>query len=121
MDYAMYSVIHHTNVAAAFAAKMRNELTFSKEPFSDSFYSGLFENGMSREDELLFRRRWALQCREDGTESVWLCIDGSNDDCQSEGVDFAEKGHAKSGKNNSPPLIFAKVTSSLSQMLCLPE
>lgn len=28
-----------------------------------------------------------------------MCIDGSNDDCQSKGVDLAEKGHAKSGKN----------------------
>ncbi|MBR1635507.1 MAG: hypothetical protein IJ682_10660 [Lachnospiraceae bacterium] len=30
---------------------------------------------------------------------MWLCIDGSNDDCRSTGVDIAEKGHAKSHKN----------------------
>ena len=30
---------------------------------------------------------------------MWLCIDGSNDDCQSNGVDIAEKGHDKLGKN----------------------
>lgn len=99
MDYAMYSIIHHTDDASAFASKMRNELTYSKAPFSDSFYSRLFEEGMSIEQELLLRRRWALQCKEDGADKVWLCIDGSNDDCQSKGVDLAEKGHAKSGKN----------------------
>ena len=95
----MYSIIHHTDDASAFTSKMRNELTYSKAPFSDSYYSRLFEEGMSREQELLLRRRWALQCKEDGADMVWLCIDGSNDDCQSKGVELAEKGHAKSGKN----------------------
>lgn len=99
LDYAMYSIIHHSDDASVFASKMRNELTYSKAPFSDSYYSRLFEEGMSKEQELLLRRRWALQCKEDGADTVWLCIDGSNDDCQSKGVDLAEKGHAKSGKN----------------------
>lgn len=99
IDYAMYSIIHHTDETSAFPSKMRNELLFSKVPYSSTSYSRLYEEGMDRESDLLFRRRWALQCREDGVESVWLCIDGSNDDCQSRGVDLAEKGHAKSGKN----------------------
>lgn len=99
MDYAMYSIIHHTDDTSAFSSKMRNELTYSRTPFSDSYYSRLFEEGMSKEQELLLRRRWALQCKEDGVDMVWLCIDGSNDDCQSKGVELAEKGHAKSGKN----------------------
>ena len=99
VDYAMYSIIHHTDDAAGFAHKMRNELLFSYAPYSDTWYSRLFEEEMTRELELLFRKRWALQCKEDGVECVWLCIDGSNDDCQSKGVDIAEKGHAKSGKN----------------------
>ena len=42
---------------------------------------------------------WALQCKEDGVEEVWLCIDGSNDDCESTGVTLAEKGHSKSRRN----------------------
>lgn len=99
IDYAMYSIIHHTDETYAFPSKMRNELLFSKAPYSSTSYSRLYEEGMDRESDLLFRSRWALQCREDGVESVWLCIDGSNDDCQSRGVDLAEKGHAKSRKN----------------------
>ena len=101
MDYAIYSIVHHTDEASAFTSRMRNELTFAGTPFSDSYYSRLFEEGMSKELELLFRRRWALQCKEDGIDSVWLCIDGSNDDCHSQGVEIAEKGHAKSGKNTN--------------------
>ncbi len=99
IDYAMYSIIHHTDDAAGFSSRMRNELLFSKTAYSDTWYSRLFEEDMTMELDILFRRRWALQCKEDGTENVWLCIDGSNDDCQSKGVDLAEKGHAKSGKN----------------------
>lgn len=101
MDYAMYSILYHTDETSAFTSRMKNELTYSKEPFSDSYYSRLFEEGMPKELELLFRRRWVLQCKEDGVDNVWLCIDGSNDDCGSKGVEIAEKGHAKSGKNTN--------------------
>ena len=99
IDYVMYSIIHHTDNSSGFQAMMRNELLFANEPYSDNYYSRLFEEKMTQELELLFRRQWALQCKADGVESVWLCIDGSNDDCQSTGVEIAEKGHAKSGKN----------------------
>lgn len=99
MDYAMYSIIHHTDDASSFTSRMRNELTYAKSPLSDSYYSRLFEDGMTKEQDLFLRRKWALQCKEDCSDTVWLCIDGSNDDCQSVGVELAEKGHAKSGKN----------------------
>ena len=99
IDYAMYSIIHHTDNAEAFSYKMKDELTYSKELCSDSYYSRLFEEHMSKEMELDFKQKWALQCKEDGVETVWLCIDGSNDDCESKGVELAEKGHAKSKKN----------------------
>lgn len=99
MDYAMYSIIHHSDEASSFASKMRNELLYSGVPSSDTYYSRLFEEGMPQALELSMKKQWALQCREDGADVVWLCIDGSNDDCQSKGVELAEKGHAKSGKN----------------------
>ena len=99
MDYAIYSVIYHTSEASSFSTKMRNEMLYSKAPLSDSSYSRIFEEKMTKELDILLRRRWALQCRDDGVEEVWLCIDGSNDDCESRGVEIAEKGHAKSGKN----------------------
>lgn len=99
VDYAMYSILHNTNAASGFASKMCNTLLYSPDPYSESWYSRLLEKEMTQEMDLLLRKKWALQCREDGVEDVWLCIDGSNDDCQSKGVELAEKGHAKSGKN----------------------
>ncbi len=56
---------------------------------------------MSEEQELQFKSSWSESCKADGAESGWLCIDGSNDDCQSQGVDFAEKGMLESHTNNN--------------------
>lgn len=99
MDYALYSVLHHSDVTSAFASGMQDELLYSGEPRSNSFYSELFEHRMTEGQAIRFRKEWAGQCRGEGIEDVWLCIDGSNDDCHSTGVDIAEKGHAKSGRN----------------------
>lgn len=99
MDYAVGSLLSHSNEASCLSNRMDHEMVYSKEMHSDSYYSRLFEEAMTYEQELQFRRSWALSCKKAGVDSVWLCIDGSNDDCQSTGVEIAEKGHAKSGKN----------------------
>lgn len=99
IDQALYSILYHSNVLASFTQKMDDELLFSGNACSDSFYSDLFANRMSEEQELQFKKSWAETCQKDGAEDVWLCIDGSNDDCQSIGVDLAEKGMAKSHHN----------------------
>lgn len=99
IDYALYSILFHSDVTSAFSSRMQAELLYSKEARSDSYYSNLFEHRMAEAQEIQFKRIWASQCMEDGDGSVWLCIDGSNDDCHSIGVDLAEKGHAKSKKN----------------------
>ena len=99
IDQALYSILYHSNVLASFTQKMDDELLFSGNACSDSFYSDLFANRMSEEQELQFKKSWAETCQKDGAEDVWLCIDGSNDDCQSVGVDLAEKGMAKSHHN----------------------
>lgn len=99
LDYAMYSILCHSDSSAQFESRMADQMLFSGKAYSDSSYSRLFEEQISRSDILAFRKAWAQQCREEGTSEVWLCIDGSNDDCGSKGVEIAEKGHAKSKKN----------------------
>ncbi len=99
LDFAMYSVFCHSNVAASFENRMANQVLFSGTPYSDSYYSELFEKQLKQDSIDVFRKAWVDQCRKDGIDNVWLCIDGSNDDCESKGVELAEKGHPKSGKN----------------------
>lgn len=96
LEQALYSILYHSNVYSDFPQKMEKELLYSSHPFSDSYYTDLFAHRMSEEQELLFKKEWAALAKKDGAEDVWLCIDGSNDDCQSTGVDLAEKGLAKS-------------------------
>ena len=99
MDFVMYSMLFQTNVTEHFPTRMKDQQLFSGDCLSDSYYSDLYNNKISYAQILDFKRKWTLQCKEDGVENVWLCIDGSNDDCESEGVIFAEKGHAKSLRN----------------------
>lgn len=105
VELAMYSILYHSNVISSFPQKMEGELLYSGTPCSESFYDDLFAHRMSEEQELLFKNEWAESCKKDGIEDVWLCIDGSNDDCHSQGVDIAEKGMAKS-RNNSNIISF---------------
>ena len=99
IDFVMYSLLHGTNVTEHFPIKMSEQQLYSGNALSDSFYSDLFKEKITYAQILDFKKRWALQCKEDGVEEVWICIDGSNDDCVSAGVTLAEKGHAKSLRN----------------------
>lgn len=99
MDYVMYNVLHHSDASYMFSQRMHGELIYSKESRSDSWYSDLFEHRMTDGQMEALKEKWAKQCKADGVEEVWVCIDGSNGDCRSEGVELAEKGKAKSGKN----------------------
>lgn len=101
MDFAMYSLLHKSSTSAHFSKSMAEQLLFSGRTGSDSYFSNLFKTKVSQSDILTFKKNWALYCRSEGAEEVWLCIDGSNDDCNSQGVELAEKGHAKSHKNTN--------------------
>lgn len=100
-DFAMYSLLFKSAVVADYESRMRNQMVYSGSPLSDSYYSGLFEKKLPKEDILKFKKAWAMACRNDGVDDVWLCIDGSNDDCDSQGVDIAEPGHNKSKTNRN--------------------
>jgi transposase len=107
MDFAMYSIIRRSNAADSFETQMRNQLLYSgSEGHNDTWYAEMFDHRLSKEQILLFKKNWLLQCRQDGVEEVWLCVDGSNDDCRSRGVTIAEKGHAKSGGTSTPIVSF---------------
>ena len=99
IDLSMYSMLYQSSVVEHFSSKMKDQMLFSGSGRSDSYYSDLFGKKISYEQILSFKKKWALKCTEEGVEKVWLCIDGSNDDCESTGVEFSEKGHAKSLRN----------------------
>ena len=101
LDFSLYSMLFHTSVAEHFDKRMSDQQLFSRNCYSDTYFSDLFSHEISFEEILLFKKKWALLCKEDGVEEVWLCIDGSNDDCESKGVELGERGHAKSLRNRN--------------------
>ena len=100
IDFVMYSLLFHTNAVNNYESKMKDQILYG-DSYSDSYFSNLFNKKISYDQILTFRREWALQCSKDGVKDVWLCIDGSNDDCECKGVELAEKGHSKSLRNRN--------------------
>ena len=98
VDFCMYSILCHSSIADRFALEMADQLLFSKLLKSGKDISFLFNHEDNIERLEKFKAKWGRACNERGTESVWLAIDGSNNDCASKNADIAERGHAKSKK-----------------------
>ena len=99
MDFANYSILHRTNVAKDYPHLMADQVLYSESLRSDSWLSELFNKRLTESQQEDFKARWTGACAAKGINNVWLCIDGSNSDCVSREVEFAEKGKAKSHKN----------------------
>lgn len=112
LDYAMFSILYQSDSTSQYNYCMSDQLLFNGKIISDSTYSELFEKGISMSDILQFKRKWAQQCKSNGIEEAWLCIDGSNEDCKSTGVDIAEKGKAKSKNNGTNIVSFTYAVST---------
>ncbi len=97
MDFAMYSIHDRTNVAQLMSESMIEQMLFSIKRHSDSWYSTFFSKDMSLDAAHKFRTQWLDYHKEHNKlESVWLCIDGSNNDNAVKNSDLSEVGHAKS-------------------------
>ena len=100
MDYASYSILDRSDTTQLFPEKMANHVLFSKECYSDSWYSDLFKEKMTGNQNHDFRLKWLEHCAEN-VKKVWLSIDGSNNDCNINSSDLAEHGKAKSHINTN--------------------
>lgn len=100
MDYAMYSIMDRTDTTQLFPDRMAREVLYSKETYSDSWYSDLFSTYMSEGHNHRFRTEWLRECASRGITKAWISIDGSNNDCDVKNSDLCEKGNAKSHTNS---------------------
>lgn len=99
MDFANYSILFKSNVAKDYPYLMADQVLYSEKLVSDTWLSELFEKRLTQSQQEAFKDKWAAACVKSGMTKVWLCIDGSNSDCLSKEVEYAEKGKAKSHKN----------------------
>ena len=99
MDFANYSILLKSIVAKDYEHLMADQLLYSEKLYSDTWLSDLFEKHLTESQQEDFKDKWVRACAKRGITNVWLCIDGSNNDCMSKEVEIAEKGKAKSHKN----------------------
>ena len=99
MDYCMYSMLTKSNTTKNYTEIMKDQVRFSDEAYSDSFFSNMFKEWMTANKNHYFRIQWARQCMKRGIKKAWICIDGSNNDTAVMDSDLAAKGKAKSRKN----------------------
>lgn len=97
MDDAMYSLRTRCGATQLFEVEMSDQLLFSSKCLSDTWFSTFFAEKMPANEIHAFRMKWLEHCAAAGSSSVWLCIDGSNNDCASVKSDKARDGFAKSG------------------------
>ena len=98
MDYATYSIITKSNVAKDFETEMADKMLFLGEPYSDSWINDQFNDVINDNQIQAFKNAWLKRFSSEELANVWLCIDGSNDNCEAD-IDEAEHGKAKSHKN----------------------
>ena len=96
LDYAMYSSLYRDNTTQLYPERMRKELLFAERVYSDEWYSSFFSSRISENQNHDFRLRWLQHCHDAGITKAWLCIDGSNNDCEVERSPLSEQGNAKS-------------------------
>ena len=99
MDFARYMIRERASSAQLFADDMQGQLFFCGKPMSDAWYSDLFAHQITAPMIHAFRDAWLRRCAEMGMGKIWLCIDGSNNDCMLSESALADPGHAKSGKD----------------------
>ena len=102
LDYAMYQIAYESSVAQDFEESMKNMALFSEKLRSDSYLSTFFSKKLSEEKIDMFYEQWCTAIiKHKKLQKVYLNVDGSNIDCEAEGVTLKERGHDKSGQKTT--------------------
>ena len=100
LDYAMFSILHRSDVSQIYEQTMAREVLFCDKVRSDSWYSNFFSKKISEDNHHQFRIRWIRRLVQNGLKKVWLSIDGSNNDCEARSSFLAKYGFPKSHNKN---------------------
>ncbi|MBR1685322.1 MAG: transposase [Clostridia bacterium] len=96
MDYSMFSIISRIDVTQVYPERMKSEVVFSDRIYSDASLGHFFKEDMKPEMHDDFKILWLKEWIARGGKKLWVCIDGSNNDCQMEDSRYAEQGENKS-------------------------
>ena len=100
LDYCMFTIKHRSNTTLVYPKVMEREVLFSDKVYSDSWYSDFFSKKKTEDQNHQFRINWVKALVSQGLKKVWLCIDGSNNDCDIRSTFLAQYGFPKSHNKN---------------------
>ena len=80
---------------------MYDQVMFSSPCYSDKFYSKMFHKKELLPRNESFQDQWIKFWVGQGVTEVYLSIDGSNIDCESDGNSDATRGKDKSGSHST--------------------
>lgn len=96
MDYSMFSIVSRLDVTQLYPERMESEVVFSDRVYSDVSLGHFFKEDMKPNMHDDFKIQWLKGWIARGRKKLWLCIDGSNNDCQMKDSHYAEPGENKS-------------------------
>ena len=99
LDFSMYSILYNSNVVNHYQECMRNKVIFSNKLYGNHWFSDFFNSVLSENNNYKFKKLWLEKCLSDGVSSVFISIDGTNNDCDSKNSDLTEHGKDKSHTN----------------------
>ena len=100
LDYAMFSILYRSSVTQIYENAMAGEILFCDTLHTDNWYSEFFSKKLTEDQHHQFRIAWIRRLISSGLKNVWLCIDGSNDDCEARRSFLAQFGFPKSHNKN---------------------
>lgn len=120
LDYCQFMIGYRSGSTEPIKSYMHDKMTFTGGGVNgDSWYSDMFMKDMPSELNEAFREAWMKRCAAEGIQDVYICVDGSNNDCDAQGVEIAEKGHAKSHENtNIVSFMYAVDPTSRTPVYC---
>lgn len=99
MDYAMYSIIYHSNANDHMSELLQDKFLFSEHCHDDDWYTRLFSKVLDKGTRNRILHEWRNYCKETGSTQSWHSCDGSNFDSGLTNSNLAEHGEAKSHKD----------------------
>ena len=102
LDYAMYQIISESAVSQHYEVTLKDKAIFSESLRSDSYLSTFFKQKIDDDKISLFHELWAPRIIAfKGIKKAYMNVDGTNIDCEAEGVTLREIGYDKSGEGTT--------------------
>lgn len=100
LDYVCFLIACSSNSTRRMTCELYDHVLFTSPVYSDSWYSELFCDRELIVKNNLFQDVWIRSWISKGVEDVYVSVDGTNIDCESEENEDAERGHDKTGEHN---------------------